>query len=597
MSRPSLRLIEEQIDVTFPSESVRILCAQPFISFKEPIQEPFPISDECETRLLKGGDCVFDAASLYHPQFIVFPEFSVPGLAGIKKARDAMLSQHIPRSTVLIGGVTGLSQQEYLSLVGDEELDVSVALDNQPDQVPADSWVNTSVTIAKTHDDSVSIWLQPKISPSWPESNDTHQRMFKGRALHLFRAALDDGLPCHFFSAICYDWIGQENGTTAPVMFLQQFNEACRRRGGQQILNWVFVLQHNRRPNDDTFLSATREFLIAPDYSFVNRDDAAILMACTASSRLPSRSGDYGCSSVIHGPRAPFDMRACPSTFSTYGARLRCSDALRICKDSVFRENGECFHEFELRNPRRVRPDATDRSLPLNDARVFSLDGGMNDPRLPGAIVPAIVKWLNDELDAVPNLSADCLAGCQLEPAVSASQASVVATHRSLSSQTAAERIQFAKASNADARPDLDPASEVDDWGQEEREGLEHIVYSLAVIGSVEALDITSATLHARHTSSGVEIVAVRGRTHSDCFEAFEYLAAKTHSPMLLVCRDHHNTTPLPRELQRFADPNHTSGSKVLDAQAMLNKARKSICPELQSFASELFDVSDRRII
>ena len=597
MPRPPITLAEEQIDVTFPSESVRVLCAQPYISFREPIQEPFPLSKDCVTRLLNGIDCVFEAAFLYHPQFIVFPEFSVPGVDGIRKAKGAMLSEHIPSSTMFIGGVTGLSQQEYSSLVDSEEINASVADNNLPDRVSAGSWVNTSLTIAKTQDNTLSFWLQPKISPSWPESNDTHQRMFRGRALHLFRAAFEDGLPCHFFSAICYDWIGQEDGSTAPVMLLQQFNDICRVRCAPQTLNWVFVLQHNRRPNDDTFLASTREFLLARDYSFVNRDDAAVLMACTASSRFPSRDGNYGCSSVILGPLAPFEMRACPSTFTTRGSRIRCSNALRTCKDSVFRENGECFHEFELRNPRRVRPDATDRTLPLNDACVFSLDGSMNDPRLPGAIVPAVVKWLNDELDNLPDLAEDCLAGCQLEEAVSASQTAVVFTHRSLPSQNAAERIQIAKASNADAKSDLDPACEVDDWDQEEREGLEHIVTSLSVIGSVETLDIASATLHARHASSGVEIVAVRGRTHPDCFKAFDKLATRTHSPMLLICRDYHNTKPLPRELECFADPNHTSGSKVLDTQTMLNRARECDYIELQSFASELLDVSDRRII
>ncbi|MEX1027210.1 MAG: hypothetical protein WD049_04285 [Candidatus Paceibacterota bacterium] len=596
MSQQTISVIEEDLPITLPSERVRVVCAQPFISFREPVQEPFPISSECESRLLQGIDCVFGAARSYDPQFIVFPEFSIPGIAGVQRLKNAMLSAAISRSTVCVGGVTGLSVEDFASIANLNDVDVNVAGANAPINIPADFWINTSVTIVKS-EDGIVMWLQPKLSPSWPESCDTHQRMFRGRALHLFRATFDDGLPCHFFSALCYDWIGRENGSTAPAILLERFNDTCSSRGGQQSLNWVFVLQHNRRPNDDTFLSAAREFLTDTMFPFVNRNDVAILMACTASSLTPTRNGDYGCSSVILGPRAPFDMRACPSTFTTSGARIRNSTALRTCKDAVFREMGECFHAFEIRNPRTVVPDPTDRTLPLEDASVFSFAGVSTDPRLPGAMVPAVVKWVNDELDQLSDLATDCLFECPLQAAVATSQAAIVSDHRSLPSQTVAEHIHFSKASAATLKESIDPASKADEWDQEERDGLEHVVHALAIVGSVESINVSRSCIHGRHESAGVEIAAIRGKKHSDCIEAFEKWSSKTHSPMVLISRDRHNTIPLQRELECFADPGHTAGVKMTSAQTLLVKARKFTREELESFTSELFDVSERRII
>lgn len=597
MSKMRLEIIEETLAVTLPTESLCVLCAQPFINLREPIQEPFPISDECLLRLNHGIDRILNAAHEIRPQFIVFPEFSIPGVSGVARLARAFDSDYIANSTILVGGVTSLSVEEFVSLSKLDNVDVNVAGANAPVNISEGAWVNTSVTIAKTDTGTLHMWLQPKISPSWPESTGTHQHMFKGRALHLFRATFDDGLPCRFFSALCYDWIGRENGTTAPTALLEQFNQLCTSRGAQQSINWVFVLQHNPRPNDDTFLSAAREFLIDTSFSFVHRDDAAIVMACTASSLKPAREGAYGCSSVVFGPRAPFDMRACPSTFTTLGTRIRNSTALRTCKDAVFREMGECFHAFEIRNPRSVRPDTTDRTLPIENARVFSFANSTSEPRLPGSAVSAVVKWMNDELDRLSDISTDCLAGCLLCSPVAGSQTAFVAQHRSLSSQSIAERVHYSKASSVKVTDPSDPGSHADEWGQMEREGLEHVIHSLAIIGTAELVDIGPACIHGRHKKCGIEIAAIRGDNHSDCVEAIDTLSSRTHSPLLLISRDRHNTVPLERELECFADPNYATGVKITDSQTLLFKARHCTHAEFQAFTSELFDVSDRRII
>ena len=57
---------------------------------------------------------------------------------------------------------------------------------------------------------------------------------------------------------------------------------------------------------------------------------------------------------------------------------------------------------MEVRVPRSVVPNATDRTAALVGARTFPLCGNAGaDPRIPGGPVPAVVKWVNDELDMV----------------------------------------------------------------------------------------------------------------------------------------------------------------------------------------------------
>jgi hypothetical protein len=79
----SMNVIEQQIDVTLPATSVRMLIVQPFLELQNPIQEPFNLHPDCVTRLMAAIDSVFTIARTFHPHFIVFPEFSLPGIAAV----------------------------------------------------------------------------------------------------------------------------------------------------------------------------------------------------------------------------------------------------------------------------------------------------------------------------------------------------------------------------------------------------------------------------------------------------------------------------------------------------------------------------------
>src|SRR3979490_2681672 len=113
-----MRVSEQQIDVTVPSNAVRMLIAQPFLEFQAPVQEPFSLTAPCVQRLDDAIDNTFTKVAAYHPRFVLFPEFSVPGLAGVERIAQHLASNTISAALVVVGGVSGLSKTEYTSLCG-----------------------------------------------------------------------------------------------------------------------------------------------------------------------------------------------------------------------------------------------------------------------------------------------------------------------------------------------------------------------------------------------------------------------------------------------------------------------------------------------
>jgi hypothetical protein len=590
---------EQLIDVTLPSTSVKMLVAQPFLELQAPVQEPFALAPECASRILAGIDNIFEVARKCHPHFILLPEFSLPGAAGVARVIGHLSSETVTHPIIVIAGVTGLTRDEYAHLCALSGMTAPDAV-NSPASVAQTEWINTTVTFVKDDHGATTLWVQPKLSPSWPEANARHQSMFQGSVIRVFRAQFDNGVPCRFLSVLCFDWVGRQNGSPVLEGLLEQLDAAYRANGSQQSIQWVFVLQYNPEPNHYTFLNSTNAFLTdTAGHPFVLRNDTAVIMACTASSRSPARSGPYGYSSLIFGPRAPFDTNACRPTFATQSSRLRASNALGTCKDVVFREMGECLHGAEVRIPNFVVPDPTDRTSALVQAEVYPLSGTVIDPRITGNPVPAVVKWTNDELDGVPDLCAEYFTGATIEAQLRTSQNQMIASYRRLSPQDLAFRIDGASAARGTRPPSKDdPAADVDTaWDADERRSLQHVIQTLTLIGGAADLDPVRSHLHARYESGGVEIAAICGTTHSVCVRAFKRLAERTHAPILFVSRDQNNAPHLPREAESFADPRSGSGVKFTDSQTLLGAARVNAEPEYRKFIMELLNVQDRRII
>lgn len=594
-------IVHEQLVVaTFPADSVRLMLVQPFLRLEEPPQEPFPLTEACGQRLTAAIDSVFQNVVAHRPHVVLFPEFAIPGVQGVQQIAAHLASANVASPTVFIGGVSGLPSAAFNDLCGLPEVAV-IDLVNAPARVQGTEWVNTSITFVKDDRGTVQLWLQPKLSPSWPETQCHHQAMFKGGLVRIFRARFTNGVPFRFFSLLCFDWVGQENGVQVPDALLQQYDAICRAADAPRDLQWAFVLQHNRSPNHATFLTATHRFLTqAATVPFVRRKDTAVVMVSTATSQQPTRGGPdrYGYSSLVFGPQAPFDSNGCWPTFATQSSRLRQSETLGTCKDVVFREMGECIHLADVRIPNFVVADPTDRTAALVRADALPLVGASADPRIPGNLVPAVIKWANDELDDVPDFCTMYFAGIPIEAALRTAHGRIVDGYRRLESQDLALRIDGASAERAiknDGR--TDPAADVDTaWDVEVRRGLRHVIQTLTLLGSVANIDPVGSRLHARCNES-VEIAAIAGMTHADCVTAFKKLAERTHSPIVFVSRDYENVAHLPREAESFTDPRGGSGVRLTDAQTLLTAARTRPHDDYEQFVAELVNVEDRRII
>lgn len=593
-----INIVEEAINVTLPSTSVKMLLAQPFLQLRTPVQEPFTLSDDCRLRMSAGIANVLKIAATVQPHVILFPEFAIPGVQAVEDIKAQLLSiDSLHHPLILIGGVDGLTRDEYNALCTMNGLAVHVSPANAPENVGSDEWVNTSVMFIKDDSRELSLWLQPKISPSWGETNTVHQSMFQGTAISVFRARYDNQVPCRFFSLVCYDWIGHEKGMTVPSRLLAGFNDICMANGSPQDIHFAFILQYNPAPNDHTFLNATKQFLtLADQHPFVQRANATIVMTCTAGRNNPGRANSYGYTSLVFGPRAPFDTRVCQPTFSTT-LRSKVSDALGTCKDVVFREMSECVHAATVRVPAYVVADSTDRTSPLEHAEVFSFGSSVNDPRVPGASVSPVTKWVNDELDDVPDFVTTYFQGNALQVPLKTAHDELITTYRELPSQELLLKLHTASASRViDKDCNAAPAADIEDWSTTERVGLHHVAESLGLVGSVANIDARGSSFHARCVESGVEIAAIRGTTHEDCKKALSTIANRTHSPILFVSRDDNNVGFLPKELESFVDTRDL-GLKVTDAQTLLTHARSSTLEDYRKYMTELCNVTDRRVI
>ena len=540
-----------------------MLLVQPFLEFEPPHQEPFPLSRACERRLSDAIDTVFECAASRHPHVILFPEFALPGVTGVQRVMDRLSAPEVAAPTIVIGGVSGLSKEQYELLCQLTEIN-SVDPANAPQRVRGTEWVNTSITIVKEDNGVLKLWVQPKLSASWPEANYDHQAMFEGSAVRIFRVRFDNDVPCRFLALLCFDWVGQEDGQPVPEALLNEYDQICRTMDVPQDLQWVFVLQHNPKPNHATVLNATHRFLTQTVYPFVRRRDAAVIMTSTASSQQPTRRGSHGFSSIVFGPQAPFDRDGCRPTFATQSTRLRQSEVLGSCKDVVFREMGECLHLADVRVPNFVVADPTDRTAPLEQAQVFPMFGDVVDPRVPGEQVPAVVKWVNDELDEAPDFCTQYFDGEPIETALRETHRRIVDGYCRLRSQDLELRIEAACAARASKeKRGTDTTAEVDTtWDVEERGGLRHVIQTLTLVGGAVNVSVVDAQLHGRLDEHGVEIAAISGTTHPDCVSALKRLAVRTHSPILFVSQDDQNTTLLPREVESFADPRGGAGVK-----------------------------------
>jgi hypothetical protein len=133
---------------------------------------------------LEVARAVRHGASKTH--FTVFPEYSIPGPEGIALVETALQAPNWPNGTIVIGGTDALSKAEFTSLANTPGTHLDVTNNNLA-RIAGNAWINCGITWVKAENGTVERWLQPKLSPAWPERNVHYQDMFHGNSVFIFK--------------------------------------------------------------------------------------------------------------------------------------------------------------------------------------------------------------------------------------------------------------------------------------------------------------------------------------------------------------------------------------------------------------------------
>jgi len=559
-----------------------MVIAQPHLSLT--VTEPYRCTEEAKLLQLQVLTDTLSVArdaphGLAKTHFTVFPEYSIPGLEGISQVENVLCSAHWPTETIVIGGTDALSKTDFEALATrpGSHFDTD---QNAFNLIGRQQWVNCGVTWVKARDGTLERWLQPKLAPAWPEQRVLYEDMFRGKSVFAFTGLLENGARYRFSSLVCFDWVATVDGKKAWRWVLEDIQSRAEAAQAELSLSWFFVIQCNRKPSDDSFLVEVAPFFDQTVLPNVHRDRTCLVFANSAGKPLPGRAELYGGTSLIFSPHTLFADQNNSPTFCNGGPRSRSSTLLAAYHDVLFRERGACIHSFVQVNPSSLAPGAAGKTIALQNAFVFPLNG-TNDPRTPATLVPADVKWLNDELDDVPSLSV------RYSSAVLASQAEAthhtsVAKLRELSPHAATRTVKLAAEESK--------ADHADDWGSVESLALQHVVHTLDIVAiGYPQLSVGPEGAHAAVSMNNntIDLLAIRGASHERCIEHAKTFSIHPQRQRLLVSRDPDNTSWEPRfdsiletQKQRLGqDRNITdpaSGSLHLTYQELLEIFRRS---------------------
>lgn len=524
--------------VTLPRERVGMVIAQPFLNLSN--IEPYRCNPEAKDGQLDALKKTLELSlSVRHgaqkTHFTIFPEYSIPGIDGIEIIDEALNAENWPNGTVVIGGIDALSKEDFLFLSEGHDTEIDINF-NALNRVEDNEWINCCITWIKCDDGTVMRWLQPKVSRAWNEQNVTCYDMFLGRSIFIFKGRFENGTNYYFSTLVCFDWIATVDGKKPWVWLVEYLHTQAEQAQAELSLTWLFVIQHNPRPSHDEFLSEVRNFFnqtIAPN---VHRTNSCIVFANNAGYQGPGKTTKYGNTSLIFSPQALFTKPDCRPTFCNGGQPFRLSTLLNSYYDVLFRERGACIHSFVQVNPKSLNAGAAGRVLPIERPYVYPINGNIgDDPRTPANQVPACVKWFNDWLDNINNLSTQ-YPGLPLNIQALSVHEQSIAEFRAIPAQRVEDIVKLAT---------TESKKHADEWGDGEASAVEHLVHTLNIIGlGFPDFKVGDESVHAtiQMNDKLVSLQAIRGNTHESCIQHSKNFITRPRRQTLLISRDRDNT-------------------------------------------------------
>ena len=371
----------------------------------------------------------------------------------------------------------------------------------------------------------------------------------------MFRGPFEHEAYYRFAVLICFDWITTVSGERPWRTIVQEMAEEAARLKADLSLSWLFVIQHNPKPSHHSFMTEVNQFFDHSANRSVRRDRTCLVFANSAALGHPGKADQFGRTSVIFSEQTSFQMPDCYATFCSGGSRFRGHDIVHPHKDFLFRENGSCVHSFQQLNPDIAVPGPAGRSIALRHPFVHP-NGDRTDPRTPANLVPASVKWINDELDTVPNL-AERYRDAPLSPSVRRHCAHAIDEFRQFSGTAVEFAIELASP-DVRARRRFDGSSlTADDWAQPQVDAIGHVLHTVSILGlcsPTSTIEPWSRHVTVSISDAQVDVIAIRAETHEACREHLTNLLPAGRNPVLLVSRDEDNLDFFER-LSPFTEP------------------------------------------
>ena len=200
---------EIELNGTLPDDGIGMVIMQPFVELCDHEPYRWENAQKKNNQIRRIINALEVARQADHgcgkTHFTVFPEYSIPGLEGVRKIQDILESGSWENETIIIGGVDGLTKGDYSTLC--HENNTQVHEENKPDKIPDGHWVNCCIIWEKTND-TRRRWIQPKLVPATQEELCPASHMFQGKAVYLFRhkiSILGSESPFRFICFICKD--------------------------------------------------------------------------------------------------------------------------------------------------------------------------------------------------------------------------------------------------------------------------------------------------------------------------------------------------------------------------------------------------------
>ena len=375
--------------------------------------------------------------------------------------------------------------------------------------------------------------------------------MYRGNTVYIFEGDFDNGMRYRFAVLVCFDWVATVDGQRPWRYVVESISQRATARKAELSLSWLFVIQHNPSPSHECFMLEVNNFFDQTICENVRRDRACLVFANTAGRSDPGRVKKYGNTSLIFPEPTLFGMPTCHATFCTGGKRFRGHRLIEHHRDFLFREGGACIHSFEQVNPHSLISGPAGRTIALNNPFVHAICSSA-DPRTPAHVVPAAIKWLNDELDDIVSLAVK-YPSAPLATTVDTSHHQTMTDLRAIPADSVEHAIALASppAPAHSHHTQHAPQPNADDWGQGESEAVINLVHTVSILGVLcDSCTVADSSAHATLTigKRHFDVLAIRAETHDECRGHYINASPRGRLPVLLVSRDGDNN---PR-LQRF---------------------------------------------